>query len=250
MKNVVYKIEIQGYEKIYIGSAINFDKRKAHHLSQLRCNHHRNKHLQRIYNKYGENSFCFSILEQIQDTKLLLQVEQKWIDSFDFTKLINICPKAGNTFGRLHTQQTKNKISNNHHDVSGCNNPMFGKKKELSPCFGKKHTEQTKDKISKALKGKISWSKGVKRPEHSENMKGSNNPFYNKQHDEQTKNKISLKRKETLLEKGGQKLTLEIVREIRNRYKDEKITITKLAKEYNLSRTYCGQLLKGVYWNE
>jgi group I intron endonuclease len=104
MKNIIYKIEIEGYEKIYIGSAIDFNKRKAHHISQLRSNKHRNQNLQRIYNKYGENSFHFSILEQIEDQNALLEAEQKWIDSFEFTKLINICPKAGNTLGRIHTE--------------------------------------------------------------------------------------------------------------------------------------------------
>jgi len=250
MDNVIYKIEIEGYDKVYIGSAINFRKRKLHHLNTLRSNTHTNKHLQNVYNKYGESKLCFSILEQVNDNKDLLLTEQKWIDSFDFKDLINICPVAGNTYGRLVTEETKKKISDNHHNVSGEKNPMFGKKGELSPSFGKKRTNETKDKISQALKGKSSWCKGIKRPEHSEALKGENNFWYGKEIPEDIRAKMSEGRKASLKEKGGRKLTIELVREIRQKYKEESISIIKLAKLYGISRNYCGQLLKGVCWND
>ena len=250
MHNVIYKIQIEGYDKVYIGSAVNFKNRKLHHLNTLRSKTHRNKHLQNVYDKYGECNLSFSILEQVDNVSQLLAAEQKWIDNFEFKKLINICPIAGNTYGRMVTEETKKKISDNHHDVSGNNNPMFGKKGEFSPSYGKKRSEQTKSKISQALKGKTSWCKGIKRPEHGEVLKGQNNFWYGKEIPEEIKNKISESRKKTLKEKGGHKLTLELVREIRQRYSEGQLSITKLAKLYGLSRTYCGQLLKGVYWND
>lgn len=250
MNNVIYKIEIQGCDRFYIGSAINLHKRKIHHLFQLRNKSHGNHHLQKIYDKYGEDKFSFIVLEQVQNKEILLEAEQKWIDSFDFTKLINICPIAGNTLGRTHSEYTKKKISDNHHDVSGENNPMFGKKAELSPSFGKKRSNETKLKISQALKGKNSWCKGVKRPEHSEKLKGEKNSFYGKHHTEDNKQKISEGRKNALKEKGGPKLNIDIVRQIRNQYNSEKISISKLAKQHGLSRNYCSQLLKGVYWKD
>lgn len=250
MKNVIYKIEIKDCDRFYIGSAVNFKTRKAHHFSQLRANRHRNEHLQNIYDKYGEDKFSFVILEQVDEPNALLKVEQKWIDSYDFSRLINICPVAGNTLGRFHSDKTKAKISENHYDVSSENNPMFGKKGDLSPNYGRKHSDETKEKISQVLKGKKSWSEGLKRPEHSEKMKGENNFWHGKSLPEETKQKISDSRKKMLVEKGGQKLTIEIVREIRRRYNSEKISIVELAKEYGIAKTYCGQLLKGVYWKD
>jgi len=247
---VVYQISFEGYDKFYIGSAIDFQKRKMHHLSQLRKNNHRNKHLQRVYDKYGESNLYFTILEETENVDLLLKLEQKWIDTYDFFELINICPNAGNTYGRLHTTEAKNKISINHHDVSGENNPMFGKRGELAPRFGTKLSQETKDKISESNKGKKSWCEGQKRPEHSEKMKGEGNPFFDKNHNQETKQKISDATKARLLSKGGKKLTFEVVREIRRRYTHGDVTITQLAKEYGISRHYCGQLIKGVYWNE
>lgn len=250
MENVIYKIEIEGCDRFYIGSAVRFGKRKAHHLSRLRSNNHRNIHLQRIYNKFGEDKLSFSIIEQTDSSETLLEVEQKWIDSYDFSLLINICPTAGNTLGRFHSEETKNKISENHHDVSGKNNPMFGKRGKLSPNYGKKHTEETKEKISKAHKGKVGSWRDKKRPDHAERMTGEGNPFYGKEHDEETKKRISESRRQHLRQRGGKKLTIEVAREIRARYNTGEHTVTALAKEYGLSRTYCGKLIKGVYWNE
>ncbi len=54
--------------------------------------------------------------------------------------------------GKHNSQETRKKISENHADISGSNNPMWGKK------FSKEH----RDKISKANKGKIAWNKGKK----------------------------------------------------------------------------------------
>ena len=42
--------------KFYIGSTKNFDKRKKRHLKDLKNNLHHCMHLQKSYNKYGEDS--------------------------------------------------------------------------------------------------------------------------------------------------------------------------------------------------
>ena len=44
-------------------------------------------------------------------------------------------------------EETRNKMSKNHVDVSGENNPNYGKRGELSPLFGRHHSEETKEKI-------------------------------------------------------------------------------------------------------
>lgn len=58
--------------------------------------------------------------------------------------------------GYKHNKKAKEKMKNNHADVSGEKNPMYGIRLtgELNHCFGKKLTEETKLKISEATKGK------------------------------------------------------------------------------------------------
>ena len=103
-------------------------------------------------------------------------------------------------YGQRHTDETRQKISDNHADVSGENNPMYGKprseetKKKLSesrkgkcvgednPFYGKHHTETTKQKMSEERKGKFT---------------GENNPFYGKKHTEESKAKMRKPRPHT-----------------------------------------------------
>jgi hypothetical protein len=71
--------------------------RCQHHQSSLRRRDHRNAHLQAAWNKYGEDSFKFTILE-LMDSADLLQAEQNWIDqtqSADRKHGFNIYPIAG-----------------------------------------------------------------------------------------------------------------------------------------------------------
>lgn len=61
----VYKITNLINNKIYIGSAMDFEGRKYRHLNSLKKNKHHSIKLQRAYNKYGEESFKFEILEKV-----------------------------------------------------------------------------------------------------------------------------------------------------------------------------------------
>jgi group I intron endonuclease len=57
--------------RMYIGSSINIESRWKHHRYQLNTNRHDNHYLQNSWNKHGEGSFEFSILEVIDLTKKL-----------------------------------------------------------------------------------------------------------------------------------------------------------------------------------
>ena len=62
----VYAIVHRDSGTTYIGSTIrSFAHRKCEHLYDLRNNNHTNPHLQRAWNKYGEDAFCFQELEKI-----------------------------------------------------------------------------------------------------------------------------------------------------------------------------------------
>ena len=49
--------------KRYVGSSINIYNRFHEHIHILKRNEAHNKHLQNSWNKYGEESFVFQVLE-------------------------------------------------------------------------------------------------------------------------------------------------------------------------------------------
>jgi group I intron endonuclease len=83
----------------YIGSStMRVIKRVEHHISMLRANKHKNSYLQNAFNKYGESSFCASIIENTEKQNTL-EREQYWIDynKEKMSPLYNINPLASGT---------------------------------------------------------------------------------------------------------------------------------------------------------
>lgn len=64
MKYYYYKIENSINQNKYIGITTNLIQRKNRHFNKLRKNEHFNPHLQNAFNKYGEDNFIFSIIEE------------------------------------------------------------------------------------------------------------------------------------------------------------------------------------------
>ena len=62
-KSGIYIITNLKNDKKYIGQSINIKQRRYDHLSKLRRNIHQNEHLQNSWNIYGEENFCFEVLE-------------------------------------------------------------------------------------------------------------------------------------------------------------------------------------------
>lgn len=75
----VYQILCVSNGKIYIGSAVQMCSRWDQHCHSLRRGNHRNIHLQRAWDKYGEANFEFAVLETVEPSYLLV-AEQSWID--------------------------------------------------------------------------------------------------------------------------------------------------------------------------
>jgi group I intron endonuclease len=111
----IYKIQhIDG--KMYVGSAINIDKRWKLHLAQLHSNRHHSILLQRAWNKYGEVAFKFEVLEIVDNpTKELLEErEQFWMDyyqCYDPEKGYNVAIKAGTNLGIKKSKEARLKLS-------------------------------------------------------------------------------------------------------------------------------------------
>lgn len=80
---VIYNIKNTVNGKLYIGSSSQYTFRRRGHLSLLRRNKHHSIHLQNAWNKYGADSFEFSVIECIltTDRTYLIEREQYWMDT-------------------------------------------------------------------------------------------------------------------------------------------------------------------------
>ena len=201
MASGIYQIENTLNGKCYIGSAVNLKERWQNHLSALRREKHDNSHLQRAFDKYGEDTFIFSVLEDVKEPEKLIEREQFYLD-IQCPKY-NISSTAGSPLGYRHTEEaikkmsvastgklisveTRAKISvamtGRHLSTetrakmsaakTGERNPSYGKQGRM---YGKHHNAETKRKIStaqkahwckiRALKSKNSNSSSIKQAE-------------------------------------------------------------------------------------
>jgi len=138
MKSGIYLIKNIINNKVYIGSAINIDRRWKQHKSLLKEGKHHSEHLQSAWDKYGEQSFTFDLLEEVTNPQDLLEHEQVYLDyykSYEGDRGYNICKVAGSKLGLLHSEETKLKMSES--------------------AKGRIFSEETKRKISEASKGRI-----------------------------------------------------------------------------------------------
>ena len=139
----IYSITHIPTGKVYIGSAVNIGKRWLNHLNDLRKGIHHSKHLQHAWNRYGEGSFLFSMLELVPDIDSLVKVEQDWLDvyqSYDDRCGYNLCEIAGNRLGQRHSEYTKAVISEK---LLGTVSPLKGVSKT------KEHVANHADSVSK-----------------------------------------------------------------------------------------------------
>jgi group I intron endonuclease len=103
----IYKIQASN-GKFYIGSAShNFRRRWKNHINDLQKNKHHSKYLQNIYNKYGEDSLFFEVVEIVGDTSTILEREQFWIDALK--PELNHFQIAGSSLGYKYSEETKKK---------------------------------------------------------------------------------------------------------------------------------------------
>ncbi len=105
----IYKITCTANKKIYIGSALNLYLRRHVHFSELRYNKHVNRHLQNAWNKYGEQSFTFEVLEYVLPISLATR-EQYWFKKLKpfGHKGFNIAIEAGSPLGNKSRIGMKN----------------------------------------------------------------------------------------------------------------------------------------------
>ena len=68
---------------VYVGSTNrSFKHRFGNHLSTLKMNKNRNKNLQSSWNNNESDVFLFSVIEYVDDMRLVGEREQYWIDYY------------------------------------------------------------------------------------------------------------------------------------------------------------------------
>ena len=111
----VYRIGNTVTGDCYVGSSAYIQSRKSEHFQRLRRKTHANVHLQRAFDKYGEASFVFEILERPPVEKLI-EREQHWIDALAPT--YNIRKIAESNLGMKMSEATKLRQRQAWHEAS------------------------------------------------------------------------------------------------------------------------------------
>lgn len=177
--------------KRYIGQSLNVEERIKHHIRLLRNNSHSNSHLQHAWNKYGEQSFVFTVL--CQCTQEMQDDKERWyislfrsIDSaFGYNK------DAGGTLHKRMSEESKKKMSQAKRGMYvGEKNPMYG--------VHLTHTDEWTQWASQYFSGEGNPMYGVHLVVSQETkdllssmFTGKGNPFYGKHHTADTRQKMS-----------------------------------------------------------
>jgi group I intron endonuclease len=252
----------------YIGKSENLNRRKYIHFYELNKNFHKNRHLQNAYNLYGKENFIFKILI-ICEKEELIYYEQSLVDILNPEYNIRkIC--VDTNLGLKHSEKTRLKMRENHINVSGSCNPMYGKTqtdesklknrnsqlgenghnfnktlpestlKKMSEArigdkcymFGKQHTEETKKKISESNKNN---NKNIQKDE--------TNKIKRKPMSDETKEKISNSHKGKKSKNITSKEIILKVKEMLN----NGISVFKICEETKISKYTVSKIRKGFY---
>lgn len=163
----IYGIQNTVTDEWYVGQSANILKRRGTHIRNLLANKHENKHLQRSFNKYGKENFCFQILEHCSIEELN-DCETKWIMEKD-SKChgFNMTEGGDGIRGFCFSDEVKAKMSQIHrgHPVSEEQRRKLSEAKsgEKHHQWGKSISDETKAKISKTLSGEGCFWYGKRR---------------------------------------------------------------------------------------
>ncbi len=169
----IYMCTCTANNKSYIGQSVDVKLRKTQHLSELRYNKHFNEYLQKSYNKYGEDSLVWEVLEYC-DKDNLDDREIYWIAQHD-TVDNGFNATVGGTANRVfkRTPEFRERLSQTLTEswkdaddrrasiskrMTGSGNPMYGRYGSLNPAYGTDHS------------GNFNGMYGKKQSEHTKEL--------------------------------------------------------------------------------
>lgn len=220
----IYAIKNKVNGKIYVGRSVCVPRRLRQHLRDLRRSRHFNQHLQRAFNKYGEDQFELIVLEQCSSRYGLAAREQFWVDEHLSTGVYNTMLSMKDDvritspfLGKKHTEGAKRLMSER----------MKGKYVgKLNPFFGKKHSTKTRNVMSESKRGKYG---------------GTNNPNYGHKQPLSTRLRMAVNNSMT-------RLTVGDVKEIAGLLRAGE-THQAIADKYNVVRTVISRISNGTRWS-
>ncbi len=168
-------------EKVYIGSAVDIKKRWIRHVHRLRLGTHTNPVLQATWNKHGESSFDFIILEEVPDRIWLLLREQLWLNDVQpwmRENGYNILPTAESRLGHVESEETRHKKS------LATTRAKLGKPLSQEHCeaLSKGHLGKPWTEKQRLAKHDFSFMDATWRQAISNRVSGAGNPFFGKTH--------------------------------------------------------------------
>lgn len=218
MNSGIYKIINKATDSFYIGSAVNLQRRKTRHFSELRTGKHNNSHLQAAWDMYGEHNFLFVVLEYVEIGPELYCAEDKWMADHVGKKY---CYNIG----------------------MAALSPMLGMKGELSPTWNYKHTPEAKAKIAAAGTGRVRSQESIEKyrakrkgmpvseaqkAQISRTLSGEGNFWYGKERSDEFKTKI--RKAVVVTNQTGKETVYESIQLLRNALQLKPPTVNRALK--------------------
>ena len=111
MRSGIYVITCLRTDQQYVGTAIDWEKRIAQHLSKLRRGKHKNKKMQQAWIEHGPIAFEFKLVEECELPELLARerfwVEQLGSDTKGFNQAQWLGSNGSLTHGQTHSRTYK-----------------------------------------------------------------------------------------------------------------------------------------------
>lgn len=148
---ILYSITSLRNKKVYVGVTANYRHRVVTHLGYLRRNKHKNKHLQFVFNKNGESSLVFDIIDTYSNREDCYRAE-KFLTDCVLRMDDRICMN-GVSGGLDITDKARAAY---HEKIKSDPSQMEALRQRSSKINkGRKWSEEYKGKMSLALKGRV-----------------------------------------------------------------------------------------------
>lgn len=158
MTRGIYQITCRG-ELLYIGQSRDVESRLRWHRYALRKGIHDNSYLLNYYNKYGEETFDWETVEEVEEVERLTEREIFWI--LELTPRCNhVIPQSDRSW--THSVETRRKISESH-KLFWTEEKRRGKSQEKRDFYNSLSPEEYAihlELLGRGRRGKPAWNSG------------------------------------------------------------------------------------------
>lgn len=199
---------------------MNFGDRRDCHYASLRGGYHINPHLQKSYDKYGEDNFEFIILHNCQnneDSSQVNELEKKYIKIYKDKGLaynIGDGGDGGHNLGKHLSEETKRKIGN----------------KNRINMTGRKLSDKTKRKMSESQKKRFENMTEIEKYEYGKRISNYAAGYHWSESSKENFSKLQQTKP------NGAKYNIETVKEIRRLHEKENLSYTEISNLLNIPR--------------